>query len=403
MNWGFGTNFFVNGAEFEPNVDLASDVIFRTIWDSGGTDTYDFSRYSTTLQVDLRPGYWTNLGTQLAQLEDLQRPPGNIANARQFKGDPRSLIENAIGGSGNDRIIGNSASNTLNGGAGDDTLNGDTGNDTLNGGSDNDVLTGGQGADTMRGGAGNDAYSVDDVNDIVTENANEGIDLVNSSVSFTLSANLENLRLLFTGTGTGNDLSNSLTGSFGADTLLGGLGNDTLKGTLGNDTLDGGAGADWADFSDKTSAVIVTLNGGVVATVTVGDLIEDNVRNIEKVKGGSGDDTLTGDALRNTLLGGLGVDILSGGGDRDFLSGGPGNDTLNGGSGSSDTADYLNEGGLNGIRVTYSAPGSASVLDTFSNTDTLISVETIYGTNRDDIINGSSGTDNFLPARQRHN
>jgi serralysin len=103
---GFGTNFFVNGREYAPELDLAADVVYRTIWDSGGIDTYDFSEYTTNLRVSLIPGEWTSLGTQLAQLEDSQSPPGNIANARLYQGDLRSLIENATGGSGDDALIG---------------------------------------------------------------------------------------------------------------------------------------------------------------------------------------------------------------------------------------------------------------------------------------------------------
>ena len=38
-------------------------------------------------------------------------------------------------------------------------------------------------------------YFVDDSGDVVTENANEGIDTVQSSVDYTLSANVENLTL----------------------------------------------------------------------------------------------------------------------------------------------------------------------------------------------------------------
>ena len=54
---------------------------------------------------------------------------------------------------------------------------------------------GGAGADTMLGGAGNDTYIVDNVGDVVTEALNNGIDTVQSSASFTLGANVENLTL----------------------------------------------------------------------------------------------------------------------------------------------------------------------------------------------------------------
>ena len=70
-------------------------------------------------------------------------------NARLYRGDTRSLIENAVGGSGNDTIAGNQAANVLTGGAGNDTLQGNAGNDRLCGGLGLDTLTGGAGADTF--------------------------------------------------------------------------------------------------------------------------------------------------------------------------------------------------------------------------------------------------------------
>jgi serralysin len=107
--------------------------IFQTVWDGGGTDTYDFSNYTTDLNVDLRPGQWTTASTtQLARLHysGSQIADGNIANALQYNGDVRSLIENAIGGSGHDTLIGNAAVNLLHGGRGNDIIWGEGGEDT---------------------------------------------------------------------------------------------------------------------------------------------------------------------------------------------------------------------------------------------------------------------------------
>ena len=74
---------------------------------------------------------------------------GNVANALLYQGDSRSLIENATGGDGDDRIVGNSADNHLIGRRGKDRLSGFEGADTLNGGLDNDVLRGGEGRDVF--------------------------------------------------------------------------------------------------------------------------------------------------------------------------------------------------------------------------------------------------------------
>jgi Ca2+-binding RTX toxin-like protein len=98
----------------------------------------------------------------------------------------------------------------------------------------------------MVGGLGNDTYTVDNVLDVVTENAGEGTDLVNSSIAYALSTDVENLTLTGTAatSGTGNDSDNVLIGNNAANTLTGGAGNDTLNGGAGSDTLLGGSGDD---------------------------------------------------------------------------------------------------------------------------------------------------------------
>ncbi len=149
--------------------------IFMTIWDGNGVDTYDFSNYDTIVRVNLNPGEWsTPSNAQLAKLAPGHFARGSIANALTFAGDTRAFIENAKGGSNNDRITGNAVSNKLEGlngndtltgkagndqlfGAfGNDTMNGDTGSDRVGGGAGDDQLNGGDGADRLNGGAGGD-------------------------------------------------------------------------------------------------------------------------------------------------------------------------------------------------------------------------------------------------------
>ena len=105
--------------------------VFLTIWDGGGNDTYDFSNYSGNLNVSLQPGSWSTVSAvQLANLGDGHLATGNIANALLYQNNPASLIENVIGGSGNDSIVGNAANNTLTGGPGNDSIDGIAGDDT---------------------------------------------------------------------------------------------------------------------------------------------------------------------------------------------------------------------------------------------------------------------------------
>jgi Ca2+-binding RTX toxin-like protein len=146
----------------------------------------------------------------------------------------------AINGTGNalnNTINGNAANNTLSGLAGNDVLNGNGGNDVLLGGDGNDVLNGGTGIDNMQGGAGNDTYVVDSVFDATIEAAGGGTDTVQSSVTRTLGANLENL--ILTGgaaiNGTGNALANTMVGNGAVNVLTGGGRADTLNAGAGND------------------------------------------------------------------------------------------------------------------------------------------------------------------------
>jgi Ca2+-binding RTX toxin-like protein len=124
-------------------------------------------------------------------------------------------------------------------------------------------------------------------------------------------------------TGTG---SPTLSGEAGKDTLLGGARNDLLRGGAGADAMTGGDGFDTATYDDHTAAVTATLDGiandgspGVDGGF--GTLGDDSIgTDIEAIDGGSGDDSLTGDNQKNTLVGGLGRDILSGKGAADVIA-----------------------------------------------------------------------------------
>ncbi len=202
------------------------------------------------------------------------------------------------------------AQNTL--GAGNDTLvaiegiGGSNFNDTLIGNSEGNYLNGNAGLDTMIGGTGNDTYVVDNAGDKTTETSTltAEFDTVNSSITWTLGANIE--KLVLTGAaainGAGNGLNNVLIGNEAANILNGGAGNDYLNGGLGNDT---------AAYNTATSAVSVNLNS-TAAQNTLG-AGSDTLIGIENLLGSNFNDTLTGNSAANILNGGVGLDTMIGG------------------------------------------------------------------------------------------
>lgn len=215
---------------------------------------------------------------------------------------------------------------------------------------------------------GDDVYYVDSRYDSVQEYSDEGNDAVYSSVTHTLSANVE--RLTLTGTavgGTGNDSENVITGNASKNTLTGLAGNDTLDGGAGNDALIGGLGDDIYYLDSRYDQVTELAGEGrdkVFSTVnhTLGAELEDlellgtallgtgnAVANVltgngssntlkgdagdDVLEGGEGNDQLYGQADNDTLNGGGGEDRLYGGDGNDLLNGGVGNDALDGGTG----------------------------------------------------------------------
>ncbi|MBB2710841.1 UNVERIFIED_ORG: Ca2+-binding RTX toxin-like protein [Rhizobium etli] len=311
---------YVNGVAA---ITPAANRVFATIWDGGGTDTYDLSAYTTALKIDLHAGGYSVFSQ--GQLADLGGGPnggyarGNIFNALLYHDNVASLIENVKAGSGNDTIVGNEADNTLWGNAGNDTLTGDSGNDTLDGGA---------GIDKMSGGVGNDVYITDNSTDAVIENVDEGTDTVRTTGSYTLSTNVENLVYIgtFGFSGTGNAAANVITG---------GTGNDWLDGKAGTDTLIGGAGNDTYTVDVLGDVVVEAVDSGTdtIRTDLTAYSLADNANVEELYFTGSGNSTGVGNSLDNMITGGTGDDTLSGGAGNDTLSGGWGNDSLAGGVG----------------------------------------------------------------------
>lgn len=195
---------------------------------------------------------------------------------------PKETLNYSISAlAGDDVVRGGYGNDTLDGGKGNDKIIGGKGNDKLIGGDGNDTLKGGEGADTMQGGEGDDYYFIDDAKDVVQDsNKNSrlgGNDTVESTLTYTLAKNIENLVL--TGEnkndGTGNEFDNQISGNSVENLLVGDAGDDDIFGDKGADTLFGGEGED-------------ILDGGEDADVVNGEAGEDFLR------GGEGNDTIDG-------------------------------------------------------------------------------------------------------------
>ncbi|TBE04927.1 M10 family metallopeptidase C-terminal domain-containing protein [Rhizobium ruizarguesonis] len=401
---------YVNGVAA---ITPAANRIFATIWDGGGIDTYDLTAYTTALKIDLRAGGYSVFSQ--GQLADLGGGPnngyarGNIFNALLYHDNTASLIENVKAGSGNDTITGNEADNTLWGNAGNDSLTGDSGNDTLDGGT---------GIDKMSGGVGNDVYIVDNANDAVIENANEGTDTVRTAVGdFTLGTNVENLT--YTGTdgfaGYGNAADNVITG---------GTRFDWLDGKAGADTLIGGAGDDTYIVDSLGDIVVEATDGGVDRILT--DLAAYSLAGIANVENlvlrSNGNSTGTGNSLDNMITSGTGNDTLSGGAGNDTLDGGRGADSLTGGTGNDiyvvyDVGDTIIENADEGIdtvqtyltgytlsanveNLTYHGPWAFGFVGTGNNLDNVITgggaTDTLSGGAGNDTLDGWTGADTLI-------
>jgi Ca2+-binding RTX toxin-like protein len=289
-----------------------------TLSDSnGGIDTLNGAALSGPATIDL------NLGAT-----------SYIANRNLTIHGRGTVIENAVGGAGDDVIKGNAANNWLRGGDGNDQLDGRTGQDTL------------------EGGEGNDIFVVDNVGDRTIENADEGYDTTRTTLTtgYVLEQNVERLELIGSAgsVGVGNALDNQIVGTRFDDQLDGKTGKDTLEGGLGNDTytIDANVYSNryikligWDMIDEKANEGIdtarVLVGGGLAAPVTE-YLLHPNVENAVLVApaGGYGYTfTLKGNDFDNALTGGAGVDRIEGGAGRDTLNGGAGLDTLLGGEG----------------------------------------------------------------------
>jgi len=294
---------------------------------------------------------------------------------------------------GNDLLMGADASDAMNGLAGNDTIYGYAGDDTLDGGADNDVLV---------GGTGNDTYVIDSAADVIVENPGEGTDTVQSSVTYTLAANVENVTLTGTAAinGTGNGLDNLLIGNSANNALSGGAGNDTLDGGAGVDTLTGGIGNDTYIVDSLSDVIVENANEGtdtVQSSVTL--TLGANLENLSFT--GASDLNGTGNALNNVLTGNSGNNVLDGGAGADTLQGGLGNDTYLVDNVADSVVENANEG-IDAVQssVTYTLSANVENL-TLTGTAAINGTgnalaNVLTGNSANNVLAGGAGDDTYV-------
>ncbi|CAN5391087.1 hypothetical protein BH10PSE4_BH10PSE4_39190 [soil metagenome] len=354
LDGGTGKDTLVGGAGDDVYViDNIGDVIVETF--GSGTDTAETSvTYALATAVSIET-LRAAAGTAPINLTGNDYAQTLVGNAGINTLDGKGGLDTLIGGAGNDTYIVDATNDVIIELAGEGydavkttaaayalaanievlTFVGTgafkgTGNalaNVITGGAGIDSLDGGAGADRLVGGLGNDTYVVDNLGDLVVENANEGLDLVKATVaSYALGANIENLT--FAGTGNFSGFGNAL-----ANVITGGSGNDALDGRAGADRLVGGLGDD-VYYVDNALDVVVELAGqgnDRILTTLASAKAADHVETL--IFAGTGNFQGFANATGTFVFGAAGNDTLTGGAGVDFLGGMGGNDTLTGGGG----------------------------------------------------------------------
>jgi len=325
---------------------------YLTVWDYAGNDTIGASGGSTAVDINLTPGSWVNVGTSIGYWNGTD---WSYDSYTVYIADD-TIIENAYGAGGNDKLTGNDAANQLTGNDGADRLLGQSGNDTLEGGAGADTLRGDTGDDVFYGGDGNDqlwAGSGDAGNDTVIGGAGDDITAGAAGNDLLVGDGVDEgsiLQLLSTSGSTADD---------GADIIYGGSGNDTM------------IGGSWDDSA-------VSDNGAYDAGEAVMDGVANNI-----MFAGTGDDLMFGAA---------GNDVMGGGTGDDSISGGDGNDTIYGGAGDAEDIGIndVMDGGAGDDDI-YASVGNDSVDGGDGN-------DLIFGGAGNDTIDGGAGDDNIFSA-----
>lgn len=199
----------------------------------------------------------------------------------------------------------------------------------------------------------------------------------------------------------GDDADNKLTGGLGNDTMIGGAGNDTLDGGAGNDTVEGGADADSLDgalgvdtlsYAGDTDGVTVTLVFGGDAGANGADATADTAKNFENLRGGKGNDVLTGDTKINAISGGAGDDTIAGGLGADMLNGEAGTDTVEYTAAAVTVTVDLSKQFTVDAKGVFGGKGTAVAAgDLIAAGDKLAGFENVTGGAGNDVLTGNAG------------
>ena len=373
---------------------------------AAGADTMSGGEGNDTYYIDNAGDVVIDTGAPIVQPPEDKFPPeaGDLVI---------SAINYALGGGIEHLTLSGKTAINGTGNAGNNRITGNDGVNRLYGLAGHDILDGGKGADTLFGGEGNDVYYVDSTGDVVTEYYGEGYDTVMSSVSYTLSTEVEALTL--TGTAakiaTGNALDNLLVGNAAANTLIGNAGNDTMNGGAGADRMVGGTGDD-VYYVDNVKDVIVELAGEGTDTVysalsyVLGAELE-NLRLLSELEGADKDLNATGNASDNEIYGNRGNNTLDGGAGMDFMVGGEGNDTYIVDNIGDTVLEYADEG-IDTVRASVNYRLSVNIENlTLTGTGNLAGTgnvldnvmmgnagnNTLYGQDGHDTIDGGLGAD----------
>jgi Ca2+-binding RTX toxin-like protein len=381
----------VDAIVFQSGV-LASDI-------RGKKDNFDLVLTHAVTGDTIRVTDWFLPDASTAgHVEEIRFADGTVWGQSQIN----QLLSQITGTEGDDNLEALPIDSTLTGLGGNDWLRGNSGNDTLLGGDGNDMLIGdagkdrlegGAGTDSLYGGLGDDTYVIDSTQDNINEYDGEGTDTVESAVTLTLAATLENLTLTGAGNlgGTGNGTGNVLVGNAGANALNGLGGVDTMRGGAGDDTYT----------VDNTDDVIVENAGEGTDTVksNVSYTLSAHIEALTLT--GSSNVNGTGNDQANTLTGNGGVNRLDGGAGADAMSGGAGNDTYV----VDDTNDSIIEAASSG---TDAVESTATTYTLAANVETLTlkgnanidgkgnsAANTLVGNAGNNVLDGLGGLDNM--------